>query len=123
MKISGGGAGRLFVKIPDLMRRTDDQETTTIWQAVSRCLLWAVTMVCVCICLALFKPQMNRRAKLDAELADWRQKKDEARATLAESERKLKWLVTDPAYLEVHARDVLDLAKDGETVFHFPPVR
>jgi cell division protein FtsB len=32
-------------------------------------------------------------------------------------------LVTDPAYLEVHARDVLDLAKDGETVFHFPPVR
>lgn len=102
------------------MRHPDNQETTTVWQAVSRCLLWAVTIVCVCICLALFKPQMNRRAQLDAEIAEWRQKKDEARAVLAESERRRKWVETDPAYLEVYLRDVLDLAKEGETVFHFP---
>ena len=102
------------------MRRTEVQETTTIWQAVSRCLLWAVTIVCVCICLALFKPQMNRRAKLDAEIAEWRQKREVARDALAVSEQKLQWLATDAAFVEVHARDVLDLAKEGETVFHFP---
>ncbi len=97
--------------------------TTTIWQAVSRCLLWAVSIVCVCIGLALFKPQMNRRDKLDRDLAGLRAEKDRARAAWESARKKLDWLKSDPAYLEVYARDHLDLAREGETVFQFVPAK
>jgi cell division protein FtsB len=101
------------------MARHDSQATTTIWQAISRCLMWAVTIVCVCIGLALFKPQMNRRAKLDAQLAELRMEKDRARMALESTQKQLDWLKTDPAYLESFARDSLDLRRAGETVFQF----
>jgi len=106
-----------------LKHRNDFYPTTTIWQAISRCLLWAVSIVCVCIGLALFKPQMNRRAKMDAELAAMRQEKDEARLAWQSARARLDWLKSDPAYLEMFARDRLDLAREGETVFQFSPAK
>lgn len=105
------------------MHRGDPQATTTIWQAISRCLLWAVTIVCVCIGLALFRPQMNRRAKLDGEIARLRAEKDRARTALESTQKQLEWLKTDLAYLESFARDSLDLAREGETVFQFLPAK
>jgi cell division protein FtsB len=35
----------------------------------------------------------------------------------------LDWLKSDPAYLETWARDRLDLAREGETVFQFSPTK
>lgn len=101
------------------MAHSDPDATTTVWQAISRCLMWAVSIVCVCICLALFKPQMNRRAKLDAEIAALRLKREQARAEEDALRKRLDWIKSDPGYLEVYARDYLDLAREGETVFHF----
>ena len=86
-----------------MKHRNDLYGTTTIWQAISRCLMWAVSIVCVCIGLALFKPQMNRRAQLDADLAALKAEKEEAKKT----------------WQAARARDRLDLAREGETVFQF----
>lgn len=102
------------------MHRSDPHApTTTIWQAVSRCLLWAVSMVCVCIGLALFKPQMNRRAQMDADLAALRAKKEQARVDYEGVRARLNAIKSDPFYLEIFARDRLDLAREGEVVFQF----
>lgn len=103
------------------MARSDPDATTTIWQAISRCLMWAVSIVCVCICLALFKPQMNRRAKLDAEIAELRAQRERAKDEEQTLRKRLAWIKSDPAYLEVYVRDFLDLAREGETVFYFQP--
>lgn len=101
------------------MHRSDPLETTTVWQAISRCLMWAVTIVCVCIGLALFRPQMSRRAKLDTEIAGLRQDKERARVELEAKRKQLSWIKSDPAYLDSFARDSLDLARPDETVFQF----
>jgi len=97
----------------------DPPTTTTIWQAISRCLMWAVSIVCVCICLALFKPQMNRRAVLDAHIAALRTEKDALRDREAGLRRRAQWIRDEPGFFEVQARDWLDVAREGETIFHF----
>jgi hypothetical protein len=114
-------AGITLVMLSFFMTRGDPPSTTTVWQAISRCLMWAVTIVCVCIGLALFRPQMNRRAKLDAEIALLRAQKDAARANLAMAQQRFDWLKGDPGYLEAYARDMLDLGREGETIFRFQP--
>ena len=106
-----------------MKHRNDLYGTTTIWQAISRCPMWAVSIVCVCIGLALFKPQMNRRAQLDADLAALKAEKEEAKKTWQAARARLDWLKSDPAYLETWARDRLDLAREGETVFQFSPTK
>jgi cell division protein FtsB len=45
--------------------------------------------------------------------------RDSARGKAARLERKLELIKTDPEYLEVMARDRLQLQKDGEKVFRF----
>jgi len=110
-----------LLKLRVFMHGPDAHSTTTIWQAISRCLMWAVTIVCVCIGLALFRPQMSRRAKLDAEIADLRRQKEAARLAVEAVQKEFDWLKSDPGYLEAYARDFLDLAREGETVFRFQP--
>lgn len=106
------------------MKRRDEQhEVTTIWQAVSRCLGWAVSIVLVCIGLALFKPQINRREKLDARIEALRTERDAMRKSHQAFKARLDWIKNDPAYLEVFARDRLDLARPGEAVFQFSAVK
>lgn len=94
-------------------------ETTTLWKAVSRCLAWAVTLVLVCVALALFKPQLNRQAKLDAEIETLKAERAAARAEYDALKNKLEWLKHDADYLEVYVRDRLDYAREGEWVFQF----
>ena len=36
---------------------------------------------------------------------------------------RLEWLKNEPAYLEIQARDRLDIARENETVFQFPVER
>lgn len=110
-----------LLRLGVFMSRMEMPETTTVWQAISRCLMWAVTIVCVCIGLALFRPQMSRRAKLDAQIASLRSQKESMREARDVAAKRLDWLKQDPAYLEAFARDFLDVARDGETVIHFPP--
>ena len=43
--------------------------------------------------------------------------RDQQQALLAKQTREVNLLKTDPAFLEITARDRLDLMKEGETVF------
>ena len=99
------------------------REVTTIWKAVSRCLWWAISIVLVCIGLALFKPQMNRRAKLDLQIASLRAEKAALKSVHDTTKSKLEWLKNEPGFLEIQVRDRLDLARENETVFQFPVER
>jgi cell division protein FtsB len=110
-----------LLKLRVFMHSPDPHSTTTVWQAISRCLMWAVTIVCVCIGLALFRPQMSRRAKLDAEIADLRRQKEVARLAVEAVQKECDWLKSEPEYLEAYARDYLDLGRVGEMIFRFQP--
>jgi cell division protein FtsB len=101
----------------------DPPEVTTIWRAISRCLWWAVSIVLVCIGLTLFKPQIDRREKLDRRISELRAQRAAARAAHDSLRDKLGWVKTDPEFIEAIARDRLDLARENEMIFQFPVER
>lgn len=62
-------------------------------------------------------PQVRALQRLESELVD---AEDHERAVLGDRDRKSRELTAlreDPAYLELVARDRLDLCLEGETVF------
>lgn len=58
------------------------------------------------------KARLAEEAKVVARL-------EEMRALQAREEAKLRWLRNDDAYLEIQARDKLDLQAPGETIIRF----
>ena len=66
---------------------------------------------------ALFlRPEMRLQQEADVEIALLEAERDAARKLRDEHQRKLDWVRNDPEYLEVVARDVLDLYSPGEVV-------
>lgn len=47
--------------------------------------------------------------------------REQAMALSLELEDRKQSLDTDPVYIETKARDVLQLGREGETIFRFPP--
>ncbi|MFM7182911.1 MAG: septum formation initiator family protein [Verrucomicrobiales bacterium] len=58
------------------------------------------------------KARLAEEAKVTARL-------EEMRLLQAREEAKLRWLRNDDAYLEIQARDKLDLQSPGETIIRF----
>ena len=58
------------------------------------------------------KARLAEEAKVAARL-------EEMRLLQAKEEAKLRWLRNDDAYLEIQARDRLDLQSPGETIIRF----
>lgn len=59
-----------------------------------------------------YKAMLVEESKVKAQLEDMRQ-------IQTHEEAKLRWLRNDDAYLEVQARDKLDLQAPGETIVRF----
>jgi len=94
-----------------------------IWQRLSRFLLALVFLLVMAAILSLFWPEIERQRRLDADLDELIAVRDhtlEQRDNLA---AKLEWMRTDPEYLEVIARDRLDLHKKGEYVIRIEDAR
>jgi cell division protein FtsB len=71
------------------------------------------------VVVATAVPQRKILKKLEAKVAE---AKERERVALAERDHRrieLQALREDPAYLEIHARDRLDMCRDGEKVLRF----
>jgi len=64
----------------------------------------------------LLLPEMRRQKNLDVEIAQLALVRDQQLQERGRAQQKLDWMRYDPAYLELHARDLLDLYKEGETI-------
>lgn len=95
-------------------------------EARARVIKGAGKLALIAFCLSLgfvviasAVPQKRALAKLEAKL-----KQSQAQERLVNEEQEhrrieLRALREDPAYLEIHARDRLDYARDGERVLRF----
>ncbi|MFT5467966.1 MAG: cell division protein FtsB [Verrucomicrobiales bacterium] len=100
--------------------RHDDPEATDeldIWQRASRVLTYMLVFAGIAVACVLFWPEIERlekigdgNSKLEAEVAMLEAERDAVK-------QEFQWLRDDPEYLELVARDRLNLQKDGETVF------
>ena len=83
---------------------------------LNKALIALVLVGAIVLAVVFLRPEMEQQQVVDAEIADLVQVRDAARKTRDDHQRKLDWVRNDPEYLELVARDVLDLYTPGEVI-------
>ena len=90
-----------------------------VWKFIQRpCLLASVGLV-VGIVLRLFLPKIEEQKRLRAQTETLRQDIQREAEQLRQLKRKQEKLQEDPTFVEKIAREDLNYAKPGETIFRF----
>jgi cell division protein FtsB len=95
----------------------------TVWQRLNRILRVLLFVVAWLVIVSLFVPPYKKRAQSQAEIDNLQTQVNDQKVLLAKQTREITLLKTDAAYLETIARDLLDLMKEGETVFRLEPAQ
>ena len=94
-------------------------EPQTIWSTVSRFAGLGCVLMLIGIISVPFFPRFRDYRALNEEGREVAARRDKERALLDEKEAELRRLTSDPQFIELKARDHLDLYKEGEVVFRF----
>jgi cell division protein FtsB len=94
-----------------------------VWNFLNRLMIALIVIAVITLIVCAFIPLLKQQREQDARYDQMKADADKARALLARRTREIDLLQHDPAYVEIIARDRLDLMKDGETVFRIeqPP--
>jgi cell division protein FtsB len=99
----------------------------TIWQRLNSILRVLLVLALLLVIVSLFLPQSKKLAQSRGEIERLQDQVTEQKTLLARQTREVNLLKTDPTYLEIMARDRLDMMKEGETIFRLeqapPPGR
>ncbi|MCF6314214.1 MAG: septum formation initiator family protein [Verrucomicrobiales bacterium] len=87
-----------------------------IWQRGSKVIMALLFLCVVAAALRLFIPEIERRNQLEEQALQFEKDRAEKTARVAELRKEYDLLKNDREYLEMVARDRLDLAKEGETI-------
>ena len=80
--------------------------------------MWALIIVAGLLTLGFsFYPEWARLSSMKKDLAAQQERLADLKKRNSEHDREVKLLQTDPQYLEIIAREKLDLMKEGETIF------
>lgn len=91
-------------------------EGETIWQTLSRITATLIIVAGLGVALTFFIPELERREALDRDIERLEVKRASAVAVRDAHRRELRWLNDDSDYLEIKARDKLDLYNEGEVI-------
>jgi cell division protein FtsB len=89
----------------------------TVWQRLNSVLRVLLVLALGLVIVSLFLPQSKKLTQSRAEIDRLQGQVTEQKILLARQTREVNLLKTDPTYLEIMARDRLDLMKEGETIF------
>jgi cell division protein FtsB len=70
-----------------------------------------------------FYPEVVRRDQMARDLLEDQQELDALQSLRKQREREVYLLENDKEYIEVIARDKLDMMKEGETIFRLDPAK
>ena len=90
-----------------------------VWKFTQRICLLAIIGLVVGIVLRLFLPKMEEQKRLRAQAETLRQDIQREAEQLRQLKRKQEKLQEDPRFVEKIAREDLNYAKPGETIFRF----
>jgi cell division protein FtsB len=98
-----------------------ERPPVSIWQRINR-LLWVLLILTIVgIIIGAFLPELQKQRVERDERARLHRLIDEQRAIHARQEHEIGWLINDPEYLGIIARDKLELMKEGETILRVEP--
>lgn len=105
------------------MRRVSDHSSFgarrdhTVWDFLNRLLLVIVVFAVIAITVCAYLPKLKMEREQTARLEQLKADIEKKRTLLARRTREVDLLQHDPGYVELIARDRLDLMKEGETIF------
>ena len=82
-------------------------------------LIAAILILMIC----WFLPLLKERQKQQLALQSLEQQLAQEKLVYKREEKKLAWIQNDPSYLELLARDKLDLKKPEEKIFRVEPTQ
>ena len=94
-----------------------------IWHSLNRVLVAAIILAVLIAAGIVFIPVLKKRAEANAHIAQLQEKIATQRTILARRSREVELLKNDPEYIELIARDRLDVMKEGETIIRLEPTR
>jgi cell division protein FtsB len=92
-----------------------------IWHSLNRLMLTLIVFAVIILVVCAFLPLLKKQRELSSRVADLKAEIDKKKVVLNRASREESLLRNDPAYVEMVARDKLDLMKEGETVFRLEP--
>ena len=99
----------------------DEPRDDWIRSLLTRILYLLVLVAALILLVCWFLPLVKERQRQQVALQNLKQQVEQERATYNKQSKKLTLLENDPAYMELLARDKLDLMKPGETIFRMEP--
>ena len=103
----------------DVAKLTRLEARTRVIRGASRvvCIIFGMALGFVVVATAV--PQLREMEKLEVRLEQAREREREIMAERDQRRVELRALREDPRFLELKARDRLDLCRDGEKVLRF----
>jgi len=92
-----------------------------IWHFLNRLLVVLIVFASIALIICLFMPSLRKEREQVDRLDDLKKQIETQKAILARRTREIDWLKNDPGYVEILARERLDMMKDGETIFRIEP--
>jgi cell division protein FtsB len=98
---------------PNVRRRSGGE-----FLPVATRVMWALITVALLLTIGFwFYPEWARLASMKKDLAMQQERLADLKKKTSDHDQEVKLLQTDPQYLEIIAREKLDLMKEGETIF------
>ncbi|MDP9290885.1 MAG: septum formation initiator family protein [Verrucomicrobiota bacterium] len=93
----------------------------SVWHSLNRLVVALIVLAMLTVAVCAFLPELKRQREQAVRLDELRTEIDKQKELLARRTREVDLLKNDPGYVEVIARDRLDLMKPGETIFRLDP--
>jgi cell division protein FtsB len=93
----------------------------SVWQRLNRVLAALLLLAGLLVAVSLFLPRYKQLSQSRAQIDALQLEVTQQRNVLARRSREVNLLKNDPEYLEIIARDRLDLMKPGETILRLEP--
>jgi len=98
---------------PDFRKRRE----TDFWRTVNRLMVALIVVGAVVAAVIAFYPEFRRIEEMKASIGRLDLELAEEQLKLRQQEREENWLQNDPEYVEMQARELLGVMKEGETIF------
>lgn len=108
---------------PAFYSEFEQRPSPGIWHSLNRVLMGAIILAALIAAGIVFIPILKKRSEANAQIAQLQEKIVRQKTMLARRTREVELLKSDPEYIELIARDRLDVMKEGETIIRLEPTR
>ena len=92
-----------------------------VWHFLNRLLAILLVFACITLIISFFLPELRKEREQASRAEELKKELEAEKKLYTQQERQKDLLKNDRGYVEILARDKLDMMKDGETIFRLDP--